>query len=80
MENAKRRAGGGIEKHVAKKFGDHITGDTLVLHGLKDRGFHGERNAIQFYDFGTEFHDCIPVKSRKTADTDVAFRQFFGPD
>ena len=52
----------------------------LVLHGLKHRGFNGERNAIQFYDFRTEFHDCIPVKSRKTVNADDAFRQFFGPD
>ena len=60
MENAKRYSGGGIEKHVAKGFGDHGTADTMILHGLKDKGFNGEKNCIVFYDFGTEYHDALP--------------------
>ena len=79
MEGAKHFRGSGIAGHEAKQFGDHVTADTLVLHGLKDRGFRGEKNAIMFYDFATEYHECIPVKSRKEGDTDWAFRHYIGP-
>ena len=52
----------------------------MVLHGLKDKGFNGERNCVVFYDFGTEYHDALPVSSRKEAPTDWAFRQWVGPE
>ena len=80
MENARRYRAGGIEAHTAKSFGDHVTADTVVLHGMKDRGFLGEKNAIVFYDFATDYHDCIPCKNRSDSVTQWVFRHFIGPN
>jgi hypothetical protein len=79
MSNAKSHTSGGIDGHEYKVFGEHVTADTMVLHGLKDRGFKGEKNAIVFYDFGTKTHECIPAKSRRDGHTDETFREFIGP-
>ena len=38
LENAKSYKHGGVSAHKYESFGDHVTGDTIVLHGLKDRG------------------------------------------
>ena len=54
MSNAKSQRSSGIDGHECQKFGDHLTADTMVLHGLKDRGLKGEKNAIVFYDFGAK--------------------------
>ena len=50
----------------AKEFGDRVTADTIALRSAKDRGIHGETNAIVLFVFATGWLDCIPVKSRKT--------------
>ena len=52
--------------HFAREFGDRATADTIVLRNAKDRGIHGETNAIVLFDFATGWLDCIPVKSRNT--------------
>ena len=51
MVNVKSFRGDGIEGYDFTKFGEHITLDTMVLHGLTNRGINGETDAIVFYDF-----------------------------
>ena len=50
----------------------------MVLRGLKDRGFHGEADAIVFFDLATDYLDVIPVQTRSRANTREAFRRFAG--
>ncbi len=40
MENVKCHRGAGNEGHETESFGDLVTADMLVLHGLKNYGFH----------------------------------------
>ena len=46
----------------------------MVLRGLKDRGFHGEADAIVFYDLATDYLEVLPVQSRSRSNTLEAFR------
>ena len=62
MENVKLRRKGGAAAHDVANFGDLATADTMVLRGLKDRGFHGEADAIVFYDLATDYLDVLPVQ------------------
>ena len=78
MENVKSYRGEGLDGHSFEKFGDHITLDTMVLHGLKNRGIRGETDAVVFFDFATHWLDAIPVKNRTKAETLNAFRQVIG--
>ena len=64
----------------AKAFGDRVTADTILLKGTRDRGVHGESNAIVFFDLATGWIDCIPVKSRHTDETVKAITHFQGPE
>ena len=64
----------------AKEFGDRATADTIVLRSAKDRGIHGETNAIVLFDFATGWLDCIPVKSRNTDEAVRAINAFRGPE
>ncbi|CAE7775556.1 JNK [Symbiodinium sp. CCMP2592] len=61
-----------------EKFGEHVTIDTMVLHGLGNRGNNGETDAVVFYDLATEWLESVPVKGRTNADTLRAFQQVFG--
>ena len=78
MENVKVRRKGGAEAHDVKEFGDLVTADTMVLRGLKDRGFHGEADAVVFYDLATDYLDVLPVQSRSKSNTREAFRRYAG--
>ena len=78
MVNVKSFRHEGIEGYEFTKFGEHITLDTMVLHGLTNRGINGETDAIVFYDFGTGWIDAVPVKSRTNAETLRAFREVIG--
>ena len=78
MVNVKSFRHEGIEGYEFTKFGEHITLDTMVLHGLTNRGINGETDAIVFYDFGTSWLDAVPVKSRTNAETLRAFREVIG--
>ena len=64
----------------AKEFGDRVTADTIVLRNAKDRGIHGESNAIVLFDLATGWLDCIPVKSRNTDEAVRAINAFRGPE
>ena len=64
----------------AKEFGDRVTADTIVLRNAKDRGIHGENNAIVLFDFATGWLDYIPVKSRNTDEAVRAINAFRGPE
>ena len=79
MENAKSKQKGGVTAHGFTKFGEHVTADTIVLHGIKDRGIGNKNNAIVMFDFGTGWLSCHPVRSRSEEDTMEAFRDFVGP-
>jgi len=79
MENAKSKQKGGVAAHGFTEFGQHVTADTIVLHGIKDRGVGNKSNAIVMFDFGTGWTSCHPVKSRSEEDTMEAFREFVGP-
>ena len=74
MENVKLYRGEGLDGHSF----DHITLDTMVLHGLKNRGIRGESDAIVFFDFATHWLDAVPVKNRTNAETLNAFRPVIG--
>ena len=78
MENVKLRRKGGAAAHDVVSFGDLTTADTMVLRGLKDRGFHGEADAIVFYDLATDYLEVLPVQSRSRSNTLEAFRRFAG--
>ena len=78
MVNVKSFRHEGIDGYEFTKFGEHITLDTVVLHGLTNRGINGETDAIVFYDFGTGWLDAVPVKSRTNAETLRAFREVIG--
>ena len=73
LENAKSYKHGGVSAHKYESFGDHVTGDTIVLHGLKDRGVGNKDNAVVMFDFGTGWTSCHPVNSRSEEDTVFAF-------
>ena len=75
MENVKSYRGEGLDGHSFEKCGDHITLDTMVLHGLKNRSIRGETDAVVFFDFATHWLDAITVKNRTNAETLNAFRQ-----
>ena len=76
LENVKSRRQGGVENYEGKNFGEHVTADTIVLRGLKDRGIGNKNNAIVFFDCGTGWISCHPVQSRSDEDTLACF-QFF---
>ena len=78
MENVKLRRKGGAAAHDVVSFGDRTTADTMVLRGLKDRGFHGEADSIVFYDLATDYLEVLPVQSRSRSNTLEAFRRFAG--
>ena len=78
MENVKLRRKGVAAAHDVVSFGDLTTADTMVLRGLKDRGFHGEADAIVFYDLATDYLEVLPVQSRSRSNTLEAFRRFAG--
>ena len=59
-------------------FGDLATADTMVLRGLKDRCFHGEADAIVFYDLATDYLDVLPAQTRSRSNTLEAFQRFAG--
>eukprot|EP00439_Symbiodinium_sp_Y106_P074569 s3106_g14.t1 len=61
-----------------EKFGEHVTVDTMVLHGLGNRGNNGETDAVVFYDLATGWLEAVPVKGRTNSDTLRAFQQMFG--
>ena len=50
-----------------EKFGEHVTVDTMVLHGLGDRGNNGE---------ATSWLEAVPVKGRTNSDTLRAVNAF----
>ena len=79
MQNVPYAAKGGADHHKAERFGDHITGDAMALHGLKNRGVHGEPNAIVIRDVATDFVDTFPCKSRTVEDAHASFLKFQGP-
>ena len=79
MENVKTHRRGGVDAHGFTEFGQHVTADTIVLRGVKDRGIGNKNNAIVFFDFGTKYLWCEPVNSRSHEDTLLAFRHFIGP-
>jgi hypothetical protein len=78
MENVKSRRKGGVEAYDCKVFGEHVTADAIVLHGLKDRGVGNKKSAIVFFDFGTGWISCHPVQSRSEEDTLAACQKFIG--
>ena len=78
LENMKSRKKGGTAAFGFKNFGDHVSADTIVLHGMKDRGVGNKNNAVIFFDFGTLWTSCHPVNSRSEEDTSLAFREFLG--
>ena len=80
MENVKTRRQGGVDAHGFTDFGQHVTADTIVLRGIKDRGIGNKNNAVVFFDFGTKYLWCVPVNSRSHEDTLFAFRDFVGPN
>ena len=66
------------DKEFEKFGGDHDTIDTMVLHGLGNRGNHGETDAVVFYDLATGWLESVPVKSRTNTETLRVFEQVFG--
>ena len=80
MENVRLHRRGGADAHECTKFGDIVTVDTMVLHGLKDRGVNGETDAVVFYDLATKYIDVLPVFSRSVPNTVEAFHKFMGPE
>ena len=78
MENVRSQKHGGSDSHGYSEFGEHVTADTLVLHGMKDRGIGNKQDAIVMYDFGTRWLDCVPVNSKSEDDTLYAYREFAG--
>ena len=80
MENVRLHRRGGADAHECTKFGDIVTVDTMVLHGLKDRGVNGEADAVVFYDLATKYIDVLPVFSRSVPNTVEAFHKFMGPE
>ncbi|CAE7541323.1 JNK [Symbiodinium sp. CCMP2592] len=78
MENVKSFRQDSPRDKGFEKFGEHVTIDTMVLHGLGNRGNIGETDAVVFYDLATEWLESVPVKGRTNADTLRAFQQVFG--
>ncbi|CAE6962770.1 unnamed protein product [Symbiodinium sp. CCMP2592] len=78
MENVKSFRQDSPRDKGFEKFGEHVTIDTMVLHGLGNRGNNGETDAVVFYDLATEWLESVPVKGRTNADTLRAFQQVFG--
>ena len=62
------------------KFGEHVTMDTLVLHGLKDTGCKAEKHGIVLYDVYMGWLWRVPVMSRTVVETGRAILDFKGPD
>ena len=48
LENMKSRKKGGVEAFGFEHFGDHVSPDTIVLHGVKDRGVKQEQRCCVF--------------------------------
>ncbi|CAE7710354.1 JNK [Symbiodinium sp. CCMP2592] len=69
MENVKSFRQDSPRDKGFEKFGEHVTIDTMVLHGLGNRGNNGETDAVVFYDLATEWLESVPVKGRTNADT-----------
>ena len=78
IENVKLCRKGGAATHDVVSFGDLTTADTMVLRGLKDRGFHSEADTIMFYDLVTNYLEVLPMQSRSHSNTLEAFRRFAG--
>ena len=78
LENVKSRRKGGVAAREFKEFGDHVTADTIVLHGLKDRGVGNKNDAIVLFDLGTGWLSCHPIQSRTEEETLFAYREFLG--
>ena len=78
MENVKSFRQESPRDKGFEKFGEHVTVDTMVLHGLGNRGNNGETDAVVFYDLATGWLEAVPVKGRTNSDTLRAFQQMFG--
>ena len=78
MENVKSFRQDSPRDKGFEKFGEHVTVDTMVLHGLGNRGNNGETDAVVFYDLATGWLEAVPVKGRTNSDTLRAFQQMFG--
>ena len=78
MENVKSFRQDSPRDKGFEKFGEHVTVDTMVLHGLGNRGNNGETDAVVFYDLATSWLEAVPVKGRTNSDTLRAFQQMFG--
>ncbi|CAE7251308.1 JNK [Symbiodinium sp. CCMP2592] len=78
MENVKSFRQDSPRDKGFEKFGEHVTIDTMVLHGLGNHGNNGETDAVVFYDLATEWLESVPVNGRTNADTLRAFQQVFG--
>ena len=64
MENVKPYHQDSARDKGFEKRGEHVTNDTMVLHGLGNKGNHGETDAVVFYDLVTGWLDAVPVKGR----------------
>ena len=78
MENVKSFRQDSPRDKGFEKFGEHVTVDTMVLHGLGNRGNNGEADAVVFYDLATSWLEAVPVKGRTNSDTLRTFQQMFG--
>ena len=66
MENVKSFRQDSPRDKGFEKFGEHVTVDTMVLHGLGNRGNNGGTDAVVFYDLATGWLEAVPVKGRTT--------------
>ena len=55
---------GGTDRYIMKRFGECITGDTLVAHSEVNRGINGEKDGVVLYDISTDTLSCYPVSNR----------------
>ena len=78
MENVKSFRQDSPRDKGFEKFGEHFTVDTMVLHGLGNRGNNGEADAVVFYDLATSWLEAVPVKGRTNSDNHRTFQQMFG--
>ena len=80
MMNTRHMNRGGAKSHiVAERFGQHLTGDSLLLGGTVDKGFNGETTGFVISDIATSFVDCMPTLTNNYDDNYKALQDYAGP-
>ena len=61
---------------IPTKFGEQVTGDTIIHNSVEDRGVDGSRATIVLFDRGTKWIEAYPVGDKSAYEAENAMLDF----